>query len=64
MFCTTFLLFLKTASDIGHLQVATISANGDAEIGELIAKAMSRVGKNGVITVKVIHISVFWYLKW
>uniref|UniRef100_A0A2A4K4H5 Heat shock protein 60 n=1 Tax=Heliothis virescens TaxID=7102 RepID=A0A2A4K4H5_HELVI len=33
-------------------QVATISANGDESIGKLIAAAMNRVGKNGVITVK------------
>lgn len=33
-------------------QVATISANGDKNIGKLIAAAMNRVGKNGVITVK------------
>ncbi len=33
-------------------QVATISANGDAEIGEIIAKAMERVGKDGTITVE------------
>jgi len=33
-------------------QVGTISANGDAAIGELIAKAMERVGKDGVITVE------------
>lgn len=33
-------------------QVATISANGDAEIGKLIAKAVERVGKDGVITVE------------
>ncbi|MCC7392701.1 chaperonin GroEL [Candidatus Sumerlaeota bacterium] len=33
-------------------QVATISANGDAEIGDLIANAMDRVGKDGVITVE------------
>ncbi|XP_042515547.1 chaperonin CPN60-like 2, mitochondrial [Macadamia integrifolia] len=32
-------------------QVATISANGEREIGELIARAMERVGKEGVITV-------------
>eukprot|EP00891_Asterochloris_glomerata_P004285 jgi/Astpho2/4285/Aster-05232 len=31
--------------------VATISANGEREIGELIAKAMEKVGKEGVITV-------------
>ena len=33
-------------------QVATISANGDAEIGQLIASAMEKVGKEGVITVQ------------
>jgi len=31
-------------------QVATISANGDREIGKLIADAMDKVGKDGVIT--------------
>ena len=34
------------------LQVATISANGDAEIGEMIAEAMDKVGKDGTITVE------------
>ena len=33
-------------------QVATISANNDNEIGKLIAEAMSKVGKEGVITVE------------
>jgi chaperonin GroEL len=33
-------------------QVATISANSDSEIGKLIATAMSKVGKEGVITVE------------
>ena len=33
-------------------QVATISANGDTEIGEIIAKAMEKVGKDGTITVE------------
>src|SRR5215207_5111774 len=33
-------------------QVGTISANGDAAIGELIAEAMNKVGKDGVITVE------------
>lgn len=33
-------------------QVATISANGDKEIGEIIAKAMEAVGKDGTITVE------------
>ncbi|KAH6823828.1 heat shock protein 60 [Perilla frutescens var. hirtella] len=32
-------------------QVGTISANGEREIGELIAKAMEKVGKDGVITI-------------
>ncbi len=32
------------------LQVGTISANGDEEIGRLIAEAMEKVGKDGVIT--------------
>ncbi len=33
-------------------QVATISANNDEKIGELIAEAMDKVGKDGVITVE------------
>jgi chaperonin GroEL len=33
-------------------QVATISANGEKEIGQMIATAMSKVGKEGVITVE------------
>jgi chaperonin GroEL len=33
-------------------QVGTISANGDRTIGELIAEAMDKVGKDGVITVE------------
>ena len=33
-------------------QVGTISANGDATIGEIIAEAMEKVGKEGVITVE------------
>merc|ERR1719454_716061 len=33
-------------------QVATISANGDKDIGALISNAMERVGRTGVITVK------------
>ncbi|HSE33791.1 MAG TPA: chaperonin GroEL [Pyrinomonadaceae bacterium] len=33
-------------------QVGTISANGDATIGRLIAEAMQKVGKDGVITVE------------
>jgi len=34
------------------VQVGTISANGDREIGEMIAKAMQKVGNEGVITVE------------
>jgi chaperonin GroEL len=33
-------------------QVGTISANNDAEIGKIIAEAMAKVGKDGVITVE------------
>jgi chaperonin GroEL len=36
----------------GISQVATISANSDESIGNLIADAMEKVGKNGVITVE------------
>ncbi|KAM6601619.1 hypothetical protein CsatA_021228 [Cannabis sativa] len=42
-------LMISTPEEI--TQVATISANGEREIGELIAKAMEKVGKEGVITV-------------
>ncbi|CAK0780084.1 Chaperonin CPN60-2, mitochondrial [Coccomyxa viridis] len=40
---------ISTTEEIA--QVGTISANGEKEIGELIARAMERVGKEGVITV-------------
>ena len=33
-------------------QIGTISANGDAEIGEMIARAMKKVGNEGVITIE------------
>ena len=33
-------------------QVATISANGDSEIGKLLAEAIDKVGKDGVITIE------------
>src|SRR4029434_7523949 len=33
-------------------QVGTIAANGDAEIGRLLAEAMKKVGNDGVITVE------------
>ena len=41
---------VKDQSEIA--QVGTISANGDAEVGNMIAQAMQRVGKEGVITVE------------
>jgi chaperonin GroEL len=41
---------IKTRDEIS--QVAAISANNDPEVGELIADAMERVGKEGVITVE------------
>ncbi|MFF0793695.1 chaperonin GroEL [Streptomyces spiralis] len=37
-------------TDLAH--VATLSANNDPEIGETIAAAMARVGRNGVVTVE------------
>jgi chaperonin GroEL len=42
----------KVATNAEIAQVGTISANGDREIGEMIAKAMQRVGNEGVITVE------------
>ncbi|MFM2387123.1 MAG: chaperonin GroEL [Bacteroidota bacterium] len=43
----------KVGNDFKKIeQVATISANGDTNIGSLIAEAMKRVGKEGVITVE------------
>ncbi|MBM3322276.1 chaperonin GroEL [candidate division WOR-3 bacterium] len=42
----------KTAGREEIMQVATISANNDKEIGKLIADAMEKVGKEGVITVE------------
>jgi chaperonin GroEL len=41
---------VKNTTEIA--QVATISANGDEEIGNIIAKAMEKVGKDGTITVE------------
>jgi chaperonin GroEL len=41
---------ISTEAEIA--QVGTISANGEAEIGRLIAQAMQKVGKEGVITVE------------
>jgi chaperonin GroEL len=43
----------KTVKDPKEImQVATISANGDDEIGKIIADAMDKVGKDGTITVE------------
>jgi len=41
---------ISTSEEVA--QVGTISANGDREIGDMIAKAMEKVGKEGVITVE------------
>jgi len=41
---------LTTSDEIA--QVGTISANGDAVIGKLIAEAMDKVGRDGIITVE------------
>ncbi len=41
---------VKSADEIA--QVATISANGDVEIGKMISDAMDKVGQNGTITVE------------
>ena len=42
----------KVTGNAEIAQVATISANGDVSIGQIIAKAMEKVGKEGVITVE------------
>jgi chaperonin GroEL len=42
----------KVSTNEEIAQVGTISANGDKEIGEMIAKAMQKVGNEGVITVE------------
>ncbi|HEU4549403.1 MAG TPA: chaperonin GroEL [Rhizomicrobium sp.] len=41
---------VKSNDEIG--QVGTISANGDTEVGQMIAQAMAKVGNEGVITVE------------
>ncbi len=41
---------VKSSEEIA--QVGTIAANGDATVGEMIAKAMKKVGNEGVITVE------------
>ncbi|MDR2794678.1 MAG: chaperonin GroEL [Holosporaceae bacterium] len=41
---------ISTSEEIA--QIGTISANGDASVGEMLAKAFEKVGKEGVITVE------------
>ena len=41
---------VKSAEEIA--QVATLSANGESEIGDIISEAMDKVGKDGTITVE------------
>ncbi|CAH1653576.1 chaperonin GroEL [Hyphomicrobiales bacterium] len=42
----------KVTSNAEVAQVGTISANGDSSVGEMISKAMQKVGNEGVITVE------------
>lgn len=44
-------LAINVSSNDEIRQVATISGNNDPEIGDMIAKAMEKVGKDGIITV-------------
>ena len=41
-----------TKDDLAIAQVGTISANSDTQVGQIIAEAMTKVGKEGVITVE------------
>ena len=55
--CEAILANLKDASKVVNgkqdiAQVATISANSDTDIGDMIAEAMDKVGQDGVITVE------------
>jgi chaperonin GroEL len=45
-------LSVPCADNTAIAQVGTISANGDEAVGEIIAEAMEKVGKEGVITVE------------
>ncbi len=45
-------LSVPCTDDTAIAQVGTISANGDIAVGEIIAEAMGKVGKEGVITVE------------
>jgi chaperonin GroEL len=42
----------KVTNNAEIAQVGTVSANGDVEVGKMIAEAMEKVGKEGVITVE------------
>ena len=42
----------KVSTNDEIAQIATVSGNGDREIGEMLAKAMQKVGNEGVITVE------------
>src|SRR6478752_125399 len=42
----------KVTTNAEISQVGTISANGDTDVGEMIARAMDKVGNEGVITVE------------
>src|SRR6478752_446835 len=42
----------KVTTNAEIAQVGTISANGDQDVGDMIAKAMAKVGNEGVITVE------------
>ncbi|MCC7475190.1 MAG: chaperonin GroEL, partial [Pirellulales bacterium] len=44
-------LSIKIKSTQEMAQVGTVASNGDAEIGKMLAEAMEKVGKDGVITV-------------
>jgi chaperonin GroEL len=43
---------IKVKGRTGMIQVAAIAANNDAKIGEFVADAMERVGKDGVVTIE------------
>ena len=45
-------LSVPCSDDTSIAQVGTISANSDTDVGEIIAEAMQKVGKEGVITVE------------
>lgn len=49
---------ITTSEEISN--VATISANGDRAVGQLIAQAMEKVGAEGVITVKEGKVCLRW----